>query len=356
MSLRFSVRRARWAVALALLAWAGLVPAQPPAKAPPLPAINPPNARLEQVIGGLSGPGLAVAYGEAADRLVAACEEGTIQSWGKDVLLNVRAGSGTADLVAAHDGPVLALAWNGGPVLASAGLDRKLVFWSWAEGKPRQAHSCEALVRALALSPDGSLLASAGNDPAVQLWDVATAKPKAQLKDHTDWVLALAFSPDGKQLASADCTGAIRLWNLADGKKALNLPAPPVPAPKEPPEPSPVESLAFAPDGKSLAAGSGNGQIALLNVADGKPVRTFAGHASAVTSLAFHPSGTLLVSASKDRTVRLWNPANGQPYRILEGHTAWVQGVVLLAQGTRLASVSADQTIRLWNLADPPKN
>jgi WD40 repeat protein len=339
-----------------LLVWIGLVSAQQPAKSPPLPPINPPNARLEQIISGLNGPGLAVAYSEAADTLVAACEEGTLQSWGKDVLLNIRAGAGTSHRLAGHDGSVLAIAWNGGPVLASLGLDRKIHLWAWSEAKRQQTILSDTFVRALAMSPDGKLLASAGNDPAIQLWDVADAKPKAQLKDHSDWVLALAFSPDGKWLASADCAGAVRLWNVADGKKLMNLPAPPVPAPKEPPEPSPVEALAFSPDSKQLAVGSANGQIALINLADGKTIRTFPGHTSAVTCLVFHPSGNLLVSSSKDRTVRLWNPANGQPFKVLEGHTAWVQGVVLMLQGTRLASVSADQTVRLWNLTDAPKN
>src|SRR5262245_11888081 len=103
--------------------------AQQPAKPPTFPPINPAAARLDQTIGGLDGPGFAIADGEPAESVLAACERGTIQIWKKDVLLGIRSGSGSGNVLRGHDGPVLALAWNGGNALVSAGLDRKLLFW-----------------------------------------------------------------------------------------------------------------------------------------------------------------------------------------------------------------------------------
>ena len=147
----------------------------------------------------------------------------------------------------------------------------------------------------------------------MQLWDVATAKAGAKLTGHTDWVLALAFSPDGKSLASGGYDGTAKIWDVATGKKLLDVPARAAAMPNQPPpEANTVMSLAFSPDGKTLAVGGSDTLIHLLNAADGKLVRSLPGHTSAVTALAFHPGGALLVSGSKDRTVRLWNPANGQ--------------------------------------------
>jgi WD40 repeat protein len=157
-------------------------------------------------------------------------------------------------------------------------------------------------------------------------------------------------------LASGGYDAVVRLWDVTSGKKLLDIPGQPPTPPNTLPGPrNTVLALAFTPDNKQLALGGTDAQLHLVNIADGKIVRSFPGHASSVTSLVFHPSGTLLVSGSKDRTVRLWNPANAQPIKTLEGHTAWVEGVTFLAQGTRLASVGADQTVRLWDLAAPTK-
>ena len=329
--------------------------AQPPAKAPALPPINPAQARLAATISGLDGPGFAIAYGDAAGVLAAACERGTIQIWHKDVLLGIRAGSGTPHLLRGHQGPVLALAWNGGPILASTGSDRKVLLWSIKDAAITQISASAVLLRALAMSPDGNLLAGGGEASAITLWDVPGAEAKGKLAEHQDWVNALAFSPDSKLLASADNQGKVLLWDVPAQKKIRDLTPTTVPPPKVPPDPVPVDALAFSPDGKTLAVGSNNGLIQLVNVADGKLQKALPGHTSSVTGLAFHPSGILLVSSSKDRTLRLWNPATGQALKTLDGHEAWVEGVVFTTQGTRLASVSADQTVRLWDLTEPMK-
>lgn len=345
----------RWAASLGM---AGVLvfgaSAQTPAPPAP-PPIAPNAARLDQTIHGLDGPGFAIAYSEEAGILAAAGENGTIQYWQKDVLMGVRVGDGTPNVLKGHAGPVTCLAWNGGPLLASAGVDRKILVWN--PGESRVVHTLEGggVVRALAMTPDGKLLASAGDDPAVRLWDPVAGKAGATLSGHSDWVLCLAFSADGKWLASGGYDGVVRVWDVATAKKLLEIPARSVTPPNAPAAPTAtVHALAFSPDGKLLALGASDGLIHLANTTDGKIARTLPGHTSTVTALAFHPSGTLLVSASKDDTIRLWTPANGQPVKTLEGHTAWVQGITFLARGTRLASVGADQTVRLWDLT-PPK-
>jgi WD40 repeat protein len=287
--------------------------------------------------------------------IAAGCEDGTIQVWHQDVLLGIRNGSNTSNVFPSHQGPVVGLAWNGGPVLASAGVDHKIRLASAVDGQVLHTLQVGQIVRALALSPDGQFLGSAGDDLVVHLWEVETGKSVADLAGHTDWVLCLVFSPDGKELASAGYDGMIRLWDVPAGKKMREFRAAPPPPPRVEPEPLIVWSLAFSPDGKELGAGTADGLIHLLNVADGKVVRSLPGHASAVTGLQFHPGGALLASASKDRTVRLWNPANGQPFKVLEGHEAWVQGITFLNHGTRLASVGADRAVRIWDLNPPLK-
>ncbi len=327
-----------------------LAPAQPPA----LPTINPAAARPSATLDGLDGPGFTLAVGPQAGAVAAGCEAGTIRLWGRDVVEGVRNGARTPDVLRGHAGPVLALAWGGGP-LVSAGADRKLILWDLAAGRPADTLVLPVTSRALTVSPDGKRLAGGGDDGLVRLWDVSAGKltpaaAAAALKGHTDWLLCLAFSPDGKALASGGYDGTVRVWDVATGK-ALAVPARAPAAAKAPAADLPaVTALAFSPDGKALAVGCADAQLLLFNAADGKFARALAGHTSAVTGLAYHPAGAVLASASKDRTLRLWSPANGQALKALEGHTAWAQGVAFVAHGTRLASAGADGTVRLWEL------
>jgi WD40 repeat protein len=318
---------------------------------PALPPIAPNLARPAEVIPGLDGPGFAIAFSDEAGMLAAACEHGTIRYWNQDVLMGVRVGGQSPNVLKGHAGPVTALAWNGGPLLASAGADQHILVWNLADGRIVHTLNGGGIVRALAMAPDGKLLASAGDDPVIQLWDPVTGKPGTRLAAHADWVLCLAFSGDGKWLASGGYDGVVRIWDVAQGKKLLEIPAKPVTPPNQPAaSTSPVHALAFSSDHKLLAIGDREGLIHLAGTTDGKIARSLSGHTSTVTALAFHASGTVLASGSKDNTVRLWSPANGQALKTLEGHTGWVQGIAFLAHGTRLASVSADQTVRLWDL------
>jgi WD40 repeat protein len=331
------------------------------AQQPALPPINPAAARLDATVEGLDGPGFAIAGDERTGTVAAACDGGTIRYWHKDVVMGVRAGGRTPNVLRGHRGAVLALVWQCDACLASAGADGKVILWDLAAAKPKYTCSPGTIVRCLALSPDGKLLAGGGDDMLIHFWDTATGKPAPaessplRLKGHTDWVLCLAFNADGKLLASGGHDGTVRLWDVSAGKKIRDIDAQPPPAPNTAAGPAPsVSAVAFSPDDKQLAVGNMEAQIHLFNVTDGKFVRTLPGHTSTVTALAYHPDGAVLISASKDRTIRLWSPAGGQMLKALEGHTAWVEGVVLVGRGTRLASVGADRTVRFWDLTNPP--
>jgi WD40 repeat protein len=67
-----------------------------------------------------------------------------------------------------------------------------------------------------------------------------------------------------------------------------------------------VTSVAFSPDGKTVASGSSDGTARLWRVSDGALLDTFEGHADGVQSVAFSPDGRTLASGSWDTTVWLW--------------------------------------------------
>ncbi|MYG08147.1 T9SS type A sorting domain-containing protein, partial [Candidatus Poribacteria bacterium] len=116
-----------------------------------------------------------------------------------------------------------------------------------------------------------------------------------------------------------------------------------------------VLSVAFSPDGNTLASGGGNG-LYLWNADTGTLKNTLTGHTGAVWSVTFSPDGKILASASDD-TVLLWDVDTGTLKSTLTGHTDSVLSVAFSPDGNTLASSSSDGTVLLWDIApaEPPR-
>ena len=165
--------------------------------------------------------------------------------------------------------------------------------------------------------------------------------PYISLEGHKEGVGSVAFSPDGGTLASGSDDDTIKLWDVATGHELRTLQG----------HTHSVYSVAFSPDGSKLASGSSDDTIKLWDVATGRELRTLQGHTHSVYSVAFSPDGSKLASGSSDDTIKLWDVATGRELRTLIGHTGDVQIVSFSPDGGTLASGSDDRTIRLWDVA-----
>ncbi len=111
-----------------------------------------------------------------------------------------------------------------------------------------------------------------------------------------------------------------------------------------------VRSVAFSPDGITVASGSEDHTIRVWDARRGQCLKTLKGHSGRVLSVVFSPDGHLLASGSVDRTIRLWDSASGQCLWILQGHANRVRSFVFGSDGRILASGGDDGTIRLWDM------
>ncbi|MFJ9646307.1 hypothetical protein [Streptomyces sp. NPDC101206] len=159
-----------------------------------------------------------------------------------------------------------------------------------------------------------------------------------RLPGHTDTVDSVAFSPDGRTLATGSSDGTARLWDTATGTTRATLRG----------HPGEVASAAFSPDGHTLATASADG-ARLWDTATGKTRATLPVSAGGLFSLAFSPDGRTLAAAGGDGTVRLWDTATGATRTPLTGHDSTVFSVAFSPDGRTLATAGADHTGRLWD-------
>ena len=176
---------------------------------------------------------------------------------------------------------------------------------------------------------------------------IATLEGHEKVSPHVDWITfgvnSVAFSPDGTTLASGSDDTTVKLWHV-ETRAHTTLDAI-----------GPVNSVAFSPDGTILASGGGdypfNQKIQLWNIATRTEMDTFTGHTNYINSLAFSRDGAILASGSSDDTVKLWDMTTRTEIDTLEGHTSSVSSVAFSPDGTILASGSWDNTVKLWDVA-----
>jgi WD40 repeat protein len=248
-----------------------------------------------------------------------------------------------------HAGRVHSLAFSAdGRTLASSG-GRAWSIWLWdlPADRPRailRGHRCR--VTALAFSREG-LLASADVQSTVKLWNVAATQELQSLQGPAFWHFGnfgLAFSADGRILAAGGVSQrpfgfGVRRWDVVTGDEKPFLMS----------DGGTVNSLAFAPDGRTLAAVYRDRTVRLWNQALGRERLTL-NHRTEVRSMAFSPDGRTLVTAC-GCFVMLWDVDSGRGLEVVVAHARPVNRVAFTADGSRLATASNDRTVKLWDVA-----
>jgi WD40 repeat protein len=212
------------------------------------------------------------------------------------------------------------------------------------------------IIWSIAFSPKGEFLASAGEDRSVLIWNTETGEPiSSQLQMHeSHHFTSVAFSPDGRYLAAGTGTryehdydnkrGEIKIWETSTWKEVRTLKS----------HTLSVNSVAFSPDSQRLASGSSDRTVKIWDTKTWEAVSTLYGHTQFVVGVAFRPDNARqLVSASEDCTLKVWDVETLENLLTLNGHRGMVNCVAYSPDGRRIASGSDDLTLKLWNAEQP---
>jgi WD40 repeat protein len=287
---------------------------------------------------------------------------------------------------AGHSAEITSACFSGdGQYILSCSADRTLKFWKVSTGRclgTYQAHS--DVVTSVSLSARGYYALSGSTDRTLRLWDIRAGRCLRTLEGHSDPIHSVSLSPDGRYALSGAAqflirnesrakkgaaplkgdgpsaeserlftSGQLKLWDVAAGRCLPTFDG----------HTDAVTAVTLDFNRRYALSGGGfsvpqnltgrlvqSGPIHFWEVATGRCLTSFAGHAGAVTSVCLSLDARYALSGGTDRTIKLWETATGQCLRTFAGHLDAVTAVALSADGRFALSGSADRTLKLWIL------
>lgn len=276
-------------------------------------------------------------------KLLATCSsDRTLKLWDLATGNCIRTFLGHADIVQA-------VAFSpDGKLFASGSADQTVRLW-----QIDLENCCQILrghrnqVTSVAFSPDGLTLASC-EAQTIKLWDVQAGYCRQTIQDELTLVWSIGFNSDGKTLVGSDAK-AIKFWNVETQGCYQTLSG----------YTSQVWSIALNSD-RSLIAGSDKQILKIWQVEIDKNyslLQTIQAYTNAVCSVAFSPDGKTLATGGADQTISIWNvPIAVDKLSVtslqttLHQHQKPVRALAFSPDGKLLASGSEDKTIWLWDL------
>jgi WD40 repeat protein len=280
----------------------------------------------------------SVAVSPDGKRILSASPDRTVKLW-------ELGGKLVATLEGHTDGVWRAAFSPDGKRALSASVDTTVRYWDLEAAEKKKDPLIRVLegraswVRSVAFSPDGARGYSAGWFSMTRAWDLATGKQLNPIEGHECTVIATVLSPDGKRLFSGSYDGSIGVWDLATGKASSRIHCAKV-----------VTCVAVAPDGRHVLAGNPD-FLEYYDVASGRAIHRFVGHAPWVLTAAITADGKRGLSSGSDGTLRAWDLESGLAVSSIPGPFE-LRRIALYPDGERVLSAGRANHLMVWQLSE----
>lgn len=238
---------------------------------------------------------------EDGSQVAAGFGDSSVRFW--DAKATGTSGSGAGGLdgkpvrLIGHSGPVYAVDWSKcSRYLLSASGDGNIRLWSAnlkADLVAYVGHNFP--VWCTQFSPLDHYFASGSHDRTARIWTTDRVNPLRVLAGHLADVDVVRWHPNCNYVATGSSDRNARLWDIRDGSCARIIRGS-----------GPIYTLAFSPDGTTIA-GAGDGRsIDVWDLRKGEKLRELRGHESTVWSLDYSRDGSVLASGGADHVVSVW--------------------------------------------------
>ncbi|MFH1749127.1 MAG: serine/threonine-protein kinase [Planctomycetota bacterium] len=182
------------------------------------------------------------------------------------------------------------------------------------------------------------LIASDSNHAFWALWELYSRSLGLATLGRIDDSRCLAFAPNGRFVAAGGHRGDLKLWDLVAGRHVADLPG----------HTASITGVHFSPDSRFLVSVCIDGIANVWEVESHATVTTIRDAHGGFHSARYSPDGRYLLTGSGDCSIKLWDPLTGECVRTLAEHDAGVRCLQFSRDGSLLASSSDDGIIKLW--------
>ncbi|NET15917.1 MAG: WD40 repeat domain-containing protein [Okeania sp. SIO1H6] len=222
-----------------------------------------------------------------------------------------------------------------GKYLATSSWDQTIKIWEVNSGKEIKKIKYAAQVNVVAFSPNGQYLVASSvtpggalqtDDSVTNILEVSSGKEIARLDIEFGGVNKFSFSPDSKYVATVGQGGQV--WELVSGKEVMRFK----------PEDM-VLDIAFSPDGRYLATGSGDKTARIWEFTGSNILDETYG-------ILFSQNGKYIARLEKDYTLSVWEKFSNQQIFTLKD----IQGIRISSNDEYLATLEKDNTVKIWDI------
>jgi tRNA A-37 threonylcarbamoyl transferase component Bud32 len=165
---------------------------------------------------------------------------------------------------------------------------------------------------------------------------------RTTLQRHKGTVWSVAYAPDGRTLATGEDDQVVRLWDAVTGEEKGDLPG----------HSGAVVAVAFAHSGNFLISGDSDGTLHVWDLATAQELPPLPHHSGNVRRIAISPDDRTVAVSSSAQGVELWDFATRTVRLTLAGHQSSILAIAFAPDGGSLATGDASGDIRLWSPAD----